>query len=121
MGTSIRPALPFTGTSSVSSTSSVSTDTHATPANGACRVNAAFSPGRNGSARRSILNVVSLTTGSWAAASPVTVVSSLTTGALTFVALTATTYRPVSVVGKTSWAGVFDSCDATFANWSVLR
>ena len=66
MGTSIRPALPFTGTSSVSSTSSVSTDTHATPPNGACMVNAAFSPGRNGSARRSILNVVSLTTGSWA-------------------------------------------------------
>src|SRR5215470_5743148 len=72
MGSSIRPALPFTGTSNVSSTSSVSTDTHATPPKGACIVNAAFSPGRNGSARRSILNVVSLTTGNWAACSPVT-------------------------------------------------
>ena len=52
---------------------------------------------------------------------PVTVVSSLTSGVLIFSALTATTYRPVSVVGKIRSAGVFDSCDATFANWSVLR
>src|SRR5207253_5205743 len=97
-----RPALPFTGTSNVSSTSSVSTDTHATPPNGACIVSAAFSPGKNGSARRSILNVVSLTTGSSAGFSPVSVVLSLTTGALTFIALTAATQRPASLVGKTS-------------------
>src|ERR1700742_1470299 len=117
MGTSIRPALPLTGTSSVSITSFVSTETQATPQNGACTVNAALSSGRNGSARCSILNVVSLITGSSAGFSPVTVVSSLTSGVLIFGALTATTYRPVSVVGKIRSAGVVDSCDATFANW----
>src|SRR5205809_8108378 len=116
MGNSILPALPFTGTSKVSSTSSVSTETQATPTNGAWIVNAALSPGRNGSARCSILNVVSFTTGNSAGFSPVTVVSSLTSSVLIFGALTATTYRPVSLVGKISSAGVFDSCDATFAN-----
>src|ERR1051325_140871 len=90
-GTSTRPALPFIGTRKVSSTSSVSTETQATPPKGAWVVSTAFSPDVNAPWRCSTLNVVSFTTGNSAGFSPVTVVSSLTNGALICDELIATT------------------------------
>ena len=47
IGSSIRPALPESGTNNVSRIWSVSTDTHAIPPNGAWIDNAALSPGLN--------------------------------------------------------------------------